>query len=128
MYSINAAFSRTEWVNAPYPSCQWSNCWKHLFSLIHLAAAGLDGLDQIREANRRMQRGQDVNMVFNPVETEHMTFVILDDAPDVAEQIFAARFVQHALAIFRREDDVINDLCVGGHSDLALVVRPLQGR
>ena len=87
---------------------------EHFVFLDPFGAAGLDGLDQIRQANRRMQRSQNVNVVFNPVETEHMAFVIFNDAPDVTEQILAARFVQHTLAMFRRKDDVINDLCVGG--------------
>ena len=67
-------------------------------------------------------------MVFHAIQPEQMTIMILDDAPDVTEQILAARFVQNTFAIFRRENDVINDLCVGGQNVLARFVRPFQGR
>jgi hypothetical protein len=49
-----------------------------------------------------------------------MALMIFDDAPDVTEQILAARFIQHAFAMFRREDDMINDLCIGGHNGLGV--------
>jgi hypothetical protein len=54
--------------------------------------------------------------------------MVFDNAPDVAEQIFTAWFVQHTFAVFGRENDVIDDLRVGGHVLIDGYVRPLQGR
>ena len=63
-----------------------------------------------------------MDMVFNAVETKQMAFVILNDTPKVTKQILSPWLVQPTGAIFRRENDMINDLCVGGH-----VVRALPG-
>ena len=89
---------------------------EHVVLLDPFCAAGLYGLDQIRQRNRRMNRSQNVNVVFHAIQPEQMAIVVFDNPPDVAKQIFAARFIKHTLAVFRRENDVINDLGVGGQN------------
>ena len=66
-----------------------------------------------------------MNMVFHAVQSEQLAIVVFNDAPDVTEQILAARFIQHALAVFSRENDVINDLCVGGQSVSGVLFDPV---
>lgn len=89
-------------------------------------AADFHGLDQIRQRNRRVNRSQNVNMVFNAVQPEQMAIMVFYDAPDVTKQILAARFIQNTFAIFRRKNDVINDLRVGGQNVFRVLFDPFR--
>src|SRR2546427_6818156 len=79
------------------------------------AGADLDVFDQVRRTDCRMYRGQDVQVVFNAIDPVEMALFVFEDAPGVAEQVFAVFGEQRGDALFGRKDDVIIDLRVGGH-------------
>ena len=53
------------------------------------------------------------DVVGNAVETPEMTFVLFEDAPDVGEQIATPFGGERRRAVFRGEDDVVDDLRIG---------------
>src|SRR5262249_39818122 len=101
---------------------------KHTVLLDPFRAAGLDRFDKIGKATGRVNRCQDVDMIFNPIQPEQMAILIFNDAPDVTEKGFTTSFDQNAFAMFRRKNDVINDLRVGCHNPSPRFIRPLQDR
>ena len=74
-----------------------------------------DVLHKISQRHGWMETAENVNVILDAADSVKMTFLVLCDAPNVTKQIFATRCIQRALTIFRREHDVIKDLCVGGH-------------
>lgn len=71
-----------------------------------------------------VQAGQDMNVVFHAADAVEVALLVLGDAPDVAKQIVATGLRQNAFAMLRREDDVVDDLGVGGHGRLAVQFNP----
>ena len=79
------------------------------------AGAGLDVLDQVRQRHRRMQAGQDVNVVFHPVDAVKMAILVLQNTPGVAEQVRTPSRRQYRRTILRGKDNMIINLGEGGH-------------
>ena len=67
-----------------------------------------------------------MNVVLNAIQPEQMTIMVFDDAPDVTEQILSTRYVQDTFAVLRRENYVMDDLCVGGQNVLRVVFDPFR--
>jgi hypothetical protein len=67
-----------------------------------------------------------MKMVFHAVQPEQMAIVIVDNPPDVTEQILSTRYVQDTFAVLRRENYVMDDLCVGGQNVLRVVFDPFR--
>jgi len=91
------------------------NAGKRAFSLNHLLVLGLDLFDQVSQANGRMQAGEQVKMVLRAVDAVKMAAPVFQDAPDVSEETLALGRHQRRHAVFRRKDDVVVNLGVGGH-------------
>jgi len=74
---------------------------------------GLDLLDEIGQADRGMETGEDVKVVLDPIDAIKMAVAVVDDSPDVSKQVGAAALVENRRAVFGREHDVIRNGDVG---------------
>ena len=106
-YGIFVPVRDGEYAVTVLPMCEVG---KHGVLFDPTAGAYFDLLHQIRQANRRMQAGQDVNVVFNTVDPVEMTVLIFQYAPDVTKQLFSFVGRQDRDAVLGREDDVVIDL------------------
>lgn len=59
----------------------------------------LDVLHQICEWNRRVQAGENVHVVFRPADAIEVALVVLNDSPNVPEQVLAPIDPQRRLTI-----------------------------
>ena len=75
----------------------------------------LDLFDQIRQRDRRVQAGEQMDVIFDAADAVEVAVPLFDDAPDIFVKIIAVFFQQNGLSIFGCEDDVVNNLGVGGH-------------
>jgi hypothetical protein len=71
--------------------------------------AGLDVFDEIGQADGGVQAAEDVKMILHAVDTIKMAVPLLDDAPDVAEEVLPAVALEDRRPVSRREDDVIGN-------------------
>ena len=65
-----------------------------------------------------MQAAEDVNMILHAVDAVKMAVAVLNDAPDVAKEVFPAVGLEDGRPVFCREYDVIRDGGVGGHGPI----------
>ena len=56
--------------------------------------ASLNFLDQIRQRDRRMQAGKNVEMIFNAIDSKRMAVPILQNSMDVCIQLTPNVFVK----------------------------------
>src|SRR6266567_1859348 len=124
-YGIFVPVRDGEYAVTVLPMCKGR---EHVSRFDPFAGADLDVFDQVRRTDCRMYRGQDVQVVFDAIDAVEMALFVFEDAPSVAEQVFAVFGEQRGDALFGRKDDVIIDLRVGGHKWQSQVVRPFQGR
>ena len=80
---------------------------ENFFLFDPFAGAGLDVLDQIRQRDGRMQAGQDVEVVLDAIDPVKMAVTVINDAPDVAEEVLAVVLLQHGRAVFRGKHAVV---------------------
>jgi hypothetical protein len=57
-----------------------------------------------------MQAGEDVDMVLTAVDPVEVAFAVLQDTPDVPEEVLATVRPEDRLTVLRGKDDVITDL------------------
>jgi hypothetical protein len=60
-----------------------------------------------------VQAAKDVKVVFHTIDPVKVAVAVLDDAPDVAEKVFATVCPEGRLTVLGREDDVITNLRMG---------------
>jgi hypothetical protein len=75
--------------------------------------ASLDVLDEIRQADGGVEAAKDVKVVFHTIDTVEMAVAVLDDAPNIAQEVFATVHLEARLAVVGGEDDVITNLRMG---------------
>ena len=75
--------------------------------------AGLDVLHEVRQADSGVQASEDVKVILRAVGAVKMATAVLDDAPNVAEELFAAVAPKNRCAVFGGKDDVVRDGGVG---------------
>ena len=71
--------------------------------------ARFDVFHKIRQAHRGVQAGEDVYVVLYTVDSVKMTATIVDDAPNIAKQVFPAVALENRLPVFGRKHDVVMD-------------------
>ncbi len=79
-------------------------------------AGEFDVFDERGKRNRRVEVGDDVEVVFNAVDAVQVAILVFQNAPDVFEQLRTALLLQRAFPALGAEDDLIKDLSVGTHS------------
>jgi len=65
-----------------------------------------------------MQAAENVNVIVDAVDAVKMAVAVLDDAPDVAEQVFPAVAYEDRRAVLGGKHDVVRDGGVGGHGPI----------
>jgi hypothetical protein len=65
-----------------------------------------------------MQAAENVNVILNAVDAVKMAVAVLDDAPDVAEEVFPALLLEDGRSVFRGKHNVVTDGGVGGHGGI----------
>ena len=81
------------------------------------AGRDLEIFHQTSQRDHWMERGEDVDVILHAADAVEMAVLVLQDAPEVAEQIVAAGSVQNPASVLCREDEMVEDLGVGGHGD-----------
>jgi len=105
--------SPLEHVKASYPSCQCEKFFEHRVVLDPERRPSLDLFHEIRQADRGVQASEDVEMICHTVDAVKMATAVLDDAPNVAEELFAAVAVENGCPVLGRKHDVVRDGGVG---------------
>ncbi len=70
---------------------------------------------KISQRYRWMQIGQDMDMVFHPIDAVEFTFFVFDYTGDVLIQLFTMCFCNCRMTVLGAEDDVIIYLTVATH-------------
>ena len=65
-----------------------------------------------------MQAGEDVKVVFHSVDPIQVAPTVLDNAPDVAEEVVASFLPEHGPAVLGGKHDVVGDGGIGGHGPI----------
>ena len=69
-----------------------------------------DVFDEIGKCYRRVKMSDDVDVIFNPIDSVHMAFLFLEDPGDVAEKFVAMIRCHSPLTMFRTKNNLIQDL------------------
>ena len=75
--------------------------------------ACLDVLHEIRQADAGRQAAENVKVILHAINAVKMALAVLDDAPKVAEKVFAAVSPENRPPAFGRKDDVVGDNGMG---------------
>ena len=86
-----------------------------------VGCACLNVLDQVGETHGEMKAGEDVHVVLNTTDAIKVALSVFQDAPDIAEKLFATGCLQNGLTALGGKHDVIRDCGEGGHG---LIVPP----
>jgi len=86
--------------------------FEHRVILDPMRRASFDVLHKIRQADGGVQAADDVKVVLHTIDTVKVAVAVLDDAPNVAEGVFAAVRPEGRLTVLCGEDDVIANLRV----------------
>jgi hypothetical protein len=96
--------------------------WK-IASGFHPKAAGdLDVFDVIGQGQRRMQIGENVQVVIRAVDAVEVAALLFNNAENVIVKFTAIVFWKGVFPVFGTKNDMVEDLPVGAHGGFGLKV------
>jgi hypothetical protein len=66
-----------------------------------------------------MDVGKDMKVIFHTIDPVHVALIVVQDPPNIFEQHISLVYLQARSPVFGTEDDVIENLCIGAHDQIA---------
>ena len=66
-----------------------------------------------------MDVGKDMKVIFHAIDPVQVAFVVVQNPPNIFEQHISLVYPQARSPVFGAEDDVIENLCIGAHDQIA---------
>lgn len=88
---------------------------KEIIGLDKFRGCEFDVFDEVRKRNRRMKMCDDMEMIFNAVDSVQMAFLVLQNACNVPKKFIALVCGKCFLVMLGAEDNLIQNLCIGTH-------------